>query len=273
MNTLKKMLILMLCLTLLTPMALASEYLTARLEGGALRISWPTNVGESCTLTIYGNGWPLAVSSVRGSDGGAVIALGDAPGRITVRLQTPGGTLACDAEGSPAATRQPASAKQPVATRQPVSTKQPVTTKQPTATKAPQAVRTPSPTATPRPDGASRPGLAGQVIAQVNQERAKQGLNPLREDGELNRAAAVRAREIVAKFSHTRPDGSSWSTVSASAFGENIARGQKTADKVMAAWLTSSGHRANILRPSFGSIGVCAYISGGVTYWVQLFGR
>ena len=49
--------------------------------------------------------------------------------------------------------------------------------------------------------------------------------------------------------------------------------GQRTADKVMAAWLTSAGHRANIMRPTFGSIGVCAVVSGGVTYWVQLFGK
>lgn len=92
-------------------------------------------------------------------------------------------------------------------------------------------------------------------------------------DAELNRAAQVRAEEIVRKFSHTRPDGSKWSTVSKSAYGENIAKGQRTADKVMAAWLTSSGHRANMLRASYGSIGVCAYVYNGVTYWVQLFGK
>ena len=75
------------------------------------------------------------------------------------------------------------------------------------------------------------------------------------------------------KFSHTRPDGTAWRTVSSAAYGENIAMGQRTADKVMAAWMTSSGHRANILRASYGSIGVCAVVSGGVTYWVQLFGK
>ena len=115
--------------------------------------------------------------------------------------------------------------------------------------------------------------LANEVIRQVNAERAKAGLNALRADAELTRAARIRATEIARKFSHTRPDGTSWSTVSASAFGENIAMGQRTADKVMAAWLTSAGHRANILRSSYGSIGVCCYVSNGVTYWVQLFGR
>ena len=115
--------------------------------------------------------------------------------------------------------------------------------------------------------------LSYQVVMQVNAERAKYGLPGLRMDAELNRAAQVRAEEIVRKFSHTRPDGSKWSTVTKSAYGENIAKGQRTADKVMAAWLTSSGHRANMLRASYGSIGVCAYVYNGVTYWVQLFGK
>ena len=111
------------------------------------------------------------------------------------------------------------------------------------------------------------------LVAQVNAERAKVGAGALRVDDELTRAARVRAREIVQKFSHTRPDGTAWNTVSASAYGENIAVGQKTVDKVMAAWLTSKGHRENILRASYGSIGVCRYVSDGVTYWVQLFGK
>ena len=112
-----------------------------------------------------------------------------------------------------------------------------------------------------------------ELVAQVNMERAKVGAGALRVDSELTRAAQVRVREIVQKFSHTRPDGTAWNTVSASAYGENIAMGQKTVDKVMAAWLTSQGHRENILRASYGSIGVCRYVSGGVTYWVQLFGK
>ena len=114
---------------------------------------------------------------------------------------------------------------------------------------------------------------ARMVANEVNRERAARGLSALRVDAELTRAARVRAQEIAQKFSHTRPDGSSWRTVSSAAYGENIARGQKTADKVMAAWMTSSGHRANILRASYGSIGVACLQSGGVYYWVQLFGR
>ena len=114
---------------------------------------------------------------------------------------------------------------------------------------------------------------AQSVVNQVNQERAKQGLSALRIDPKLTAAAQIRAREIVQKFSHTRPDGTKWSTVSAAAYGENIAKGQRTADKVMAAWMSSSGHRENILRANYGSIGVACLQSGGVYYWVQLFGK
>ena len=114
---------------------------------------------------------------------------------------------------------------------------------------------------------------AQSVVNQVNRERAARGLSALRVDPALTTAAQIRAKEIVQKFSHTRPDGTKWSTVSSAAYGENIAKGQRTADKVMAAWMTYSGHRANILRASYGSIGVACLQSGGVYYWVQLFGR
>ena len=114
---------------------------------------------------------------------------------------------------------------------------------------------------------------AQSVVNQVNRERAARGLSTLRIDPALTAAAQIRAKEIVQKFSHTRPDGTKWSTVSSAAYGENIAKGQKTADKVMAAWMSSSGHRANILRASYGSIGVACLQSGGVYYWVQLFGK
>lgn len=119
-----------------------------------------------------------------------------------------------------------------------------------------------------------RDDLASEVVARTNAARAAQGLFALRIDAELTRAARVRAGELTRYFSHTRPDGAKWSTVSAAARAENIARGQRTADKVMAAWLTSrAGHRENILRPGYGSIGVCAAVYRGVVYWVQLFGK
>ena len=115
--------------------------------------------------------------------------------------------------------------------------------------------------------------LAAQVVAYTNSDRARYGLAPLRVDAELTAAARVRAQELLQKFSHTRPDGSGWSSVSTKAKGENIARGYRSAAAVTAAWLSSEGHRRNVLRESYGSIGVCAARVNGVIYWVQLFGR
>ena len=114
---------------------------------------------------------------------------------------------------------------------------------------------------------------AMMVVQEVNMERRKRGLNELVIDAELTRAARVRALEITEKCSHTRPDGSRWNTVSPSAKGENIARGQKTVDKVMAAWMSSDGHMRNILRTGYGSIGVACVKKGNIYHWVQLFGR
>lgn len=120
---------------------------------------------------------------------------------------------------------------------------------------------------------ANNSGRAQEVVRQVNAERAKYGLKPLKVSSELNKAAYTRALEIAKKFSHTRPNGTKWSTVSKAAYGENIARGHKTVDKVMAAWLTSSGHRANILKKSYGSIGVSCVKVNNIWHWVQLFGK
>ena len=112
-----------------------------------------------------------------------------------------------------------------------------------------------------------------EIVIQINEERAKYGYQSLVPDPDLMQAAYTRALEITEKFSHTRPDGSRWSTVSSKVLGENIAKGYGYPDKVMAAWLTSSGHRRNILKQGYGSVGVCAYEHNGVIYWVQLFGK
>ena len=56
-------------------------------------------------------------------------------------------------------------------------------------------------------------------------------------------------------------------------WGENVAYGYATADSVMAAWMNSAGHRANILNPHYRDLGVgCAYSASRVPYWTQDFG-
>lgn len=112
-----------------------------------------------------------------------------------------------------------------------------------------------------------------EVARLVNIERAKVGSSPLSLSTELNGYADIRAREIYVSFSHTRPDGTPFSTVGRVYGGENIACGLASmnyAENVVDAWMSSEGHRNNILSTNYRSIGVGYYFYEGA-YWVQLF--
>lgn len=196
--------------------------------------------------------------------------------RVTETTCAPEATAAPDITKKPEVTAAPDVTKKPEATATPAAANPVKPIDAPEATATPKATAAPIPTAIPAApvsSGLSMSAMAAEVAAQVNAERAKYGLSRLTVSDELTRAACVRASEIVWQFSHTRPDGSSCFTVSGAAYGENIAKGQSSADRVMAAWMSSEGHRANILRESYGSIGVCALKVNGVIYWVQLFGK
>ena len=112
-----------------------------------------------------------------------------------------------------------------------------------------------------------------EVIRLVNQERAKEGLAALQTNDAITGAAQTRAEELPTLFDHTRPDGSSCFTALDEAgvrywtAGENIAAGYATPAQVVAGWMNSPGHRANILNGSFTTIGV----GREGNYWVQLF--
>lgn len=119
---------------------------------------------------------------------------------------------------------------------------------------------------------------AKQILNLVNEERAKEGLSELKLDARATAAANVRAKEIKQQFSHTRPNGESFSSalieqgVTFRRSGENIAWGQKTPKQVMNAWMNSEGHRANIMNKNFKNIGIGYYQDeNGRNYWVQLF--
>lgn len=81
-------------------------------------------------------------------------------------------------------------------------------------------------------------------------------------------------------FSHTGSDGLSVGNRVTNAgydwyaAGENIAAGQPTIDAVMAAWLGSPGHCANIMSTSYTEIGAASYAASGSDYsiyWTQVF--
>lgn len=120
------------------------------------------------------------------------------------------------------------------------------------------------------------------ILDSVNAERAAMGLSSLRVSSELTGYAQTRAQECDAleksgqEYGHYRPDGSSWSTVIPGYYswaGENLSRSEGAwADDIMAAWMDSPGHRANILSSEAEEIGIGIYTSDtGITYWTQLF--
>lgn len=130
----------------------------------------------------------------------------------------------------------------------------------------------------PETEAPQESSFAEQVAELVNAERRKAGLGELVLDQEIASAALVRAKEIETSFSHTRPDGRSFSSVltdngiSFRGSGENIAWGQKTPQEVMDGWMNSEGHRANILNAKFTKIGVGYYQNAsGRNFWTQLF--
>ncbi|MBM6406001.1 CAP domain-containing protein [Phycicoccus sp. CSK15P-2] len=121
-----------------------------------------------------------------------------------------------------------------------------------------------------------------KVIKLVNAERRKAGCADFRVSTQLRRAARKHSHDMRTKnyFSHTSKDGRSpWQRIRAEGYeygsAENIAAGQISAYRVVKAWMTSPGHRKNILNCSNKAIGVG--VSRGPsayrTYWTQDFGR
>ncbi len=159
----------------------------------------------------------------------------------------------------------------------PAAAEKPVTpAPAPAAAPAPKATQAASPEPpAPAPAGSDR---AGQVLALVNQERAAVGCRPLSADGGLAAVATAHSADMRDRgyFDHTDLAGQSpfdrAAAAGLSARAENIARGQADPAAVMTAWMSSPGHRANILDCSLGRLGVGIADGGGGPWWTQLFG-
>ncbi|MCB9615864.1 MAG: CAP domain-containing protein [Sandaracinus sp.] len=132
-------------------------------------------------------------------------------------------------------------------------------------------------------DGGSGPDCGGdegsevcEVFRLVNVERRAAGLEPYVWDSHLATAAQRHAVDMSENdyFSHSSQDGRSFvdrageAGYDASPRGENIAQGYRNAAAVMEGWMSSDGHRANILAEGSNEIGI------GLRdfYWVQVFG-
>jgi len=126
-----------------------------------------------------------------------------------------------------------------------------------------------------QPKGISQ--FAQQVIDLTNEERRKAGLPALKADAELSKVAQRKSEDMQQNnyFSHTSPTyGSPFDMmrdfgISFKTAGENIAKGQRTPQEVVNAWMNSPGHRKNILSQQFTHIGVGFEQNG--YHWTQMF--
>lgn len=129
------------------------------------------------------------------------------------------------------------------------------------------------------------------ILAATNRARAT-GRNcgpqyfpaapPLTSNAALDTAALAHSSEMAALryFSHQGKDGSQVGDRASRAgyawrrIGENIASGMRTPEEAVAGWITSPGHCANLMNPSFTHLGsgFSQTPETGIVFWTQVFG-
>lgn len=156
---------------------------------------------------------------------------------------------------------------------------------------APTRIYLPLVTAPPGIQTAEQQAMAAQILALINAERSRAGCSALAGDQKLTAAAQSHSRDMAANnfFNHRGSAGTTVSDrVTAAGYtwrsvGENIAAGYGDAAQVVAGWMASPGHRANILNCAYAHSGIGyvhdpndgPLVSGDgpyYRYWTQVFG-
>ncbi|HXH70421.1 MAG TPA: CvpA family protein [Pyrinomonadaceae bacterium] len=115
----------------------------------------------------------------------------------------------------------------------------------------------------------SRPELEAEMLMLVNQERSANGLAPLEADPEMAEVARRHSADMFSRgyFAHNTPENKSpfdrmrESEVRFRTAGENLALAP-TVPIAHTGLMNSPGHRANILKPQFGRVGI-GILDGG----------
>lgn len=125
---------------------------------------------------------------------------------------------------------------------------------------------------------------SSNLVQMLNQERESLGLNSLAENDQLEKAAFLKAQDMLQKdyFSHQSPEGKSpWYWIKATDYnyqyaGENLAIGFLDSQEVYQEWKNSPSHNANLFNPNYKEIGIAVLkgdFQGNETFVVvQLFG-
>jgi uncharacterized protein YkwD len=131
---------------------------------------------------------------------------------------------------------------------------------------------------TPAPVPVVNSAVSSECTGLANAQRVAVGLAPLTVNANLNSAAEGHSayQASIATMTHDGAGGVNAGTRMTNAgyvwrtWGENVAYGQADCAAVVAAWMASAGHRANILNPAFTHIGVAVAVgTNGYLYWTM----
>ncbi|GEL66669.1 CAP domain-containing protein [Marinilactibacillus psychrotolerans] len=125
-----------------------------------------------------------------------------------------------------------------------------------------------------------------RIFVLLNNLRQEQGLNNLKKNDILKKAADLRAKETETSFSHTRPNGKNPFTVFEEnglaypyrVVGENLGMAtyyldeKEMAELLFNGWVESEGHYENMVRPEYEEIGIGVHYDGEFLYATQMFG-
>jgi uncharacterized protein YkwD len=140
----------------------------------------------------------------------------------------------------------------------------------------------------PPPGVKHLPKVEDQVFEMTNQARQAKGLAPFTKDAELTQVARAFSDDMLVRrfFDHTTPDGVSFDERISNNYphwvrfmGENIwyasgynpSNTQKLAKVIVDDWMSSPGHRANLLDPDFTHLGVGVSARNGTIRATQEF--
>jgi uncharacterized protein YkwD len=126
--------------------------------------------------------------------------------------------------------------------------------------------------------------ISSNMLDLINQSRAEDNAQPLKENLLLDKFAQQKANDMVAKnyFAHDTPDGKKpWQWIDRKEYdyvyaGENLAMDFVTAESVHEAFMKSPSHRRNILNSKYKEVGI-AVVHGKLNnhstiLLVELFG-
>ena len=103
-----------------------------------------------------------------------------------------------------------------------------------------------------------------KILELMNEKRVAAGLQPLTMDNTLLQVARYKSNHMIQYnyFDHTNPDGTKWTNwlkaigYKYTATAENIAYNSYDPVELFNQWWNSSGHRQNMMNPSYTKVGI-----------------